>query len=199
VLRRAAGVVALLLTTAGIAACGDDGERAAGTTTTVRPTTTSSTTTTEPEDPWAVPENIDEAYVQRVLTELYRLDGEARRIAVREDVVTEDVIERAQQIYIPEEAAERLNRLMELGVRGFEGLLRPPGSVKVEVSGLERRRPDCVVVRVLQDFTAVSADGLKDVVSFVELFRGPGNDTGWLLGSNSVGPDGQSPEEFECA
>jgi hypothetical protein len=74
-------VVALLLGLGALAACGDDGESGAGTTTTTRPTTTSTTTTTEPEDPWAVPDQIDEAYVQRVLTELYRLDGEARRIA----------------------------------------------------------------------------------------------------------------------
>jgi hypothetical protein len=198
VLRRAAGVVALLLTTAGIAACGDDGERAAGTTTTVRPTTTSSTTTTEPEDPWAVPENIDEAYVQRVLTELYRLDGEARRIAVREGMVTEEVIEFVQRIYIADEAAAWLDSLIEWSVDRFDGVIEPPGNVEISVEQVDLRSEACVVVRVIQDFSGISTAGVTGQAAYLAMHRSSGNHTEWLLGRNAMAQEGEVLADMGC-
>jgi hypothetical protein len=190
------GVLAVLGVLA--AGCGDDGGGAAAerTTTTVAPAVT---TTTVPEDPWAVPEEIDEAYVQRVLQELYRLDGDVRRVAVREGGVTEEVIELVQALYVPEEAVWRLNELVEGSASGFEGVLRPPGDIAVRAEEVVRIRTECVVVRAAHDFSAVSTSGATDVVVFVELFRGPGNGTGWLFGTASVGPGGSLPEDLECA
>ena len=73
-LRRA---VAGALITVGLlaAACSDDDE--GGSTTTERDTTTTESTTTTQD--WTVPEEIDEDYVERVLNELYRIEGEALR------------------------------------------------------------------------------------------------------------------------
>jgi hypothetical protein len=190
------GVLAVLGVLA--AGCGDDGGGAAGerTTTTVEPAVT---TTTVPEDPWAVPEEIDEAYVQRVLQELYRLDGDALRIAVREGIVTEEVIEIVRSVYVPGELPYRLNELLEGAADGFEGVLRPPGDIAVTADEVVRIRTECLVVRAVHDFGAVSSRGASRLVSFVELFRGPGNGTGWVLGTNSVGPDEAIPEGLECA
>jgi hypothetical protein len=179
------------------AGCGDDGGGAAAerTTTTAEPAVT---TTTEPEDPWAVPEEIDEAYVQRVLQELYRLDGDARRIAVREGIVTEEVIEIVQSMSVDSRVAERIGALQDWSLEGFEGALDPPGDVSLSVLGLERLGVDCVVAEVAQDFTAVSSKGAKNVRSFIVLIRGEKNHTNWLLVSNSVGPEGGPPEDLEC-
>lgn len=196
-------MVALLLATAVMAACGDDGEDVAGTTTTTRPTTTSSTATTEPEDPWAVPEDIDEAYVQRVLTELYRLDGEARRIAVREGMVTEEVIELVQRVYAPKGAAERGNELIESSIDRFPGVHDPPGDVRLTVQQIELQRQDapsprCVVVSISADFTAVVENGSDDLRYFVELVEGEGNETGWLIRNEAVRSDGSRPDNMDC-
>ena len=71
------GLVSLLLVAAVLTGCGDDGEEAA-TTTTTRPRTTTTT------DPFAVPDPIDAAYVQRVVTEHERVLGDAFRLAMEE-------------------------------------------------------------------------------------------------------------------
>ena len=102
-------VVAGALITVGLlaAGCSDDDADEGGTT-----TTESTTTTTED---WTVPEQIDEEYVERVLTELYRLPGDGLRSSgggrrrvhgtgrrdppccVREESVAEQFIEDEQQ------------------------------------------------------------------------------------------------------
>jgi hypothetical protein len=147
-------VVALLLGLGALAACGDDGESGAGTTTT-RPTTTSTTTTTEPEDPWAVPDQIDEAYVQRVLTELYRLDGEAVHLAMGEGLVTEGVIERLRQVFAEPAATVQINALLEDAVVGFPGYRVPTGTAKVRVEQLLYVSEQCVSAVVHLDFSDV--------------------------------------------
>jgi hypothetical protein len=198
VLRRAAGVVALLLATAMIAACGDDGESAADTTTTARPTTTSSTTTTEPDDPWAVPDDIDEAYVQRVLTELYRLDGEATRLAISEGVVTDQVIELVRHVFVDELAAAHLNALVEDAHAGFPGYVDPPGDASVQLVELLAASRSCVSVVIELDFSPMVVSPTARPLSYVVLRpASAGNAPGWRINWLEVVERREIPHEAD--
>ncbi|MBI2708842.1 MAG: hypothetical protein HYX34_04015 [Actinobacteria bacterium] len=89
----AAAVLAAVLVLA-VGACGsNDPEPRSDPTTTTSPSTTTSesssttTTTTAPADPWAIPDEIDVAYVQRIVTKLQDI-GLAAYDDVRKDPST---------------------------------------------------------------------------------------------------------------
>ena len=76
----------MVLLVALLGVCGDDDDDAAGTTVPEATTTTvAPTTTTAAPDPFTVPADpadIDEAYVEAVLAELERINGDALRLMI---------------------------------------------------------------------------------------------------------------------
>jgi hypothetical protein len=105
-------VSGVVLTVLLAGACTDKGEPLGPTATLAQPTTTA--------DPFAIPPVIDEAYVNRVLAGLDHALGEATRIVVRENAISQDVVSRLEELYIDELcdcASPRSKRTCEAGFR----------------------------------------------------------------------------------
>jgi ABC-type transporter Mla MlaB component len=162
------------------AGCGDDGGEAAPerTTTTAEPAVT---TTTEPEDPWAVPEEIDEAYVQRVLEELYRLQGDLTREVIAEGAVTANAVSGFQTIYGASMAVVQINGLLEAGHSGFVGFRANPGNTRVEVADIINADRECIAVLVHLDFSEVAVDPVEMPFDFLLLSPSLEAPSGWRI------------------
>ncbi|HEX7167976.1 MAG TPA: hypothetical protein VF230_13445 [Acidimicrobiales bacterium] len=181
---RALGVLLALLLAFG--GCnGDDGEGGSERTTTVP---TASTTTTAHADPYAIPAVIDEAYAQKVVNELDRIDGAATRIVVSEGRFTEDAATHVAAVYLQPELDEQL-RLWTDDVRdGLEEYLAPPGDVRSTVTRVLVAKPGCIQVEVDRDFSDVARDADKSALSFMTLLPKNGsqdrrslNATPWMV------------------
>ena len=157
--------------------------------------TTAAPTTTEP-DPWAVPENPDAAYFERVLNELEAGLTEATRLALGAGEVTEDATR------LLAEVSTGIN--LEYNLRGLESLVSADQQLltldvgpSIEVLGVVNRQDEGVVVE-----TIVSYDGVyiarrapDDVVfEIVQAPRSGTNRTGWLVSQRHT-PD-TSPGEL---
>jgi hypothetical protein len=173
-------VVSLLLVAAVLTGCGDDGEEAA-TTTTTRPKATTTT------DPFAVPDRIDAAYVQRVLTEHERVLGDAFRLAMQEGEVTQGVEERVRAIHAERPAAAELDDMRAAAAEGFPNARRGRGDRLVDQVALTHAAPDCIGVTARYLFDEVLEEPVDPVAVVIELRELPEgtdpvgyNRTGWL-------------------
>lgn len=158
-----------------LAACngGSDGGEGAASTTTEAPTTTAAetTTTTSAPDPFTVPDDptdIDEAYVEAVLTELERINGDALRLAISEGL-SPAVSDLLLSIYEPELGADQIDLLARSASEGFLSIRRPPGDVAVKVAVVHSGTVGCISVDASYDFSPVSENGETDLPLRVEL------------------------------
>ena len=192
-----AAIVAVLVLVA-TAGCNDDDEP-------TPPTTRRTTTTT---DPFAVPDPIDAAYVERVVAELDHLYGDAAREVAREQALTprfetilraiygdDEELELARKIWLDEEAA------------GFVHLAREPGDPKTTAIQLLLATSECVIAAVDRDLSAVASEQrnppstqLYVVLVPLRAEHDPKdiNSTGWALGFEGFKADGSAPGEEEC-
>jgi hypothetical protein len=179
-----AAATALLLL-AGTAACGDDDTEAAepATVTSTTSTTTEPTTTTEPADPWAVPDEIDEAYVQRVLTKLYEIQGDATRTAVEEGAVAADSLQLLSSIYADDLTPIFANILATDALDQFVDYHHPPGDIAPLIDSLEKASPRCIWLRARLDYSAALRSDEEPRTSFHHLVRAASNETGWRIES----------------
>lgn len=188
-----------------VAACSSSeadngGSSAEATTTTVAETTT----TTAAPDPFTVPEDpadIDEAYVEAVLAELERINGDALRLAVSEGL-SPRITELIQSIYTPERAAEELDVLVQEYNAGLPGVRRPPGDVAATVSQLLTARRDCIALDGQLDYSAVSETATEPLPIRVELRpkadEESTNPTPWEIAVRTV-HGGPAPLPEPCA
>jgi hypothetical protein len=206
--RRALAVVLVL---AAAAACGGgdaggDDAVAASTTTTpatststsTTTTTSSTTTTTEPADPWAVPDEIDEPYVERVLTKLYAIQGRATRIAVKEGLVPQRAVALLQTAFSDRVAAAYANALSNEALDGFPSYRSSPGNPAVAIDELIEQRASCLAARGELDFSPASIDSLDPVKTSFRLGKDDSgrNPTGWILDLLEV--DEGAPKGITC-
>lgn len=171
--------------------------------------TASETPNAEPSDDFAVPDEITEDYIERVLNELNRLSGEISRDILRRDV-DPDAIE------LPDDLDDRVrdvSRGSDLTVsrRTLTALLRETDErkqvlpadeydqVRYEVEEVLTTEP-CVGVRVVQDYTGtdptpIDPDVTPLAVVFLTRVEGA-NTTGWKT-TDLLLPDAapDSPEE----
>lgn len=115
------------------------------------------TTTVAPDD-WSVPAVIDAAYVERVLAELDRIDGEAARIIVAEGELVPAAVDRMRAIYGTDELNRRFAALGELIADDFAGMKIPPGNRRTTVEAIVDSSQDCLLVDVRRDLSAVAAN-----------------------------------------
>lgn len=176
--RKSPLLVPLLVVLAVAAACGDDDGAVDETTTT---TTEVEETTTTSVDPFTVPDEITVEYVEAVLTELEKINGDALRLAMA-DGVTPAVAELIQPIYVPDLLAFRMNTLLAAESNGWSGIRPSPGDVQVEVVNVVTAHERCIAAYVSEDFTAVAPEGEESVELRVVLRHGDGqgNPTGWV-------------------
>lgn len=156
-----------------LAACGggSDASEVAGTTTEATTTTVVETTTTAAPDPFTVPADpadIDEAYVEAVLTELERINGDALRLAVSEGL-SPAVSDLILSVFNADLAVLQVQILVEDYSNGFAGIRRPPGDVAASVSAISVARRDCISANVILDFSAVATNGVEASPTRIEL------------------------------
>lgn len=166
--RRRIAALGVATATLAVGACdrgADDAPRAND------PSTASSTTSTVPRasDPsFAVPPTIDAAYVERVLAELDRVQGDVvRRIAETGAFAGGDVTPLRAIFLDPELRAQ---------TEGFRGLVqsrdrlrRPPGDNRSTVVRLVTARPECIYAETTVDVSATVVDPPPPFTSYVAL------------------------------
>ena len=114
------------------------------------------TTTT---DPYAVPDVIDEAYVNRVLAGLDHLSGDAVRLAFSTNSVPPEVLTMFDALYVGEFRQIHITALQEdlfrreLGLPGYKVV---PGDAHTDVRTLITARPSCIFAEISRDLSNVS-------------------------------------------
>lgn len=198
-MRLGAGLVPVVLLAA---ACGSGGDGATPPTTVRR----EATTTVAPIDPTAVPDEVTPAYVEAVLAELQRVNGEALRLAVDQGVVGEDVSIRLRAINTAEHLGTVVGFLVGDAAQGFPTTVRPPGRIQMTVTEVLAEADGCVAVRASGDFSGVTVDGATDVPLVLELVAKPGdvdpdrlNPTPWVLSRQLAADAPENEDVVLCA
>ena len=180
-------LVPLLLVAVLAAGCGDDDGSSPdpeGTTTTeeVEETTTSI-------DPFTVPDEITVEYVEAVLTELERINGDALRLAMAEGMSPE-VSSLLLSIYTEDLAAPTVTAFNQQAVAGFPGVVSSPGDVTIDVTDLTVGSLTCLSVEAVLSYDDV-LEAPTDAETAIELRRQSSNDTGWVYAQFTSSGDEQ--------
>ena len=177
-------------------ACSGGDESEAGSTATVPPAP--STTT----NPYAIPEVIDAAYVNRVLAGLDAAVGDIVRLVMRTRDVPPEVIERVKAVFLDREGQNLELASLQHSLRdGFRGFRENPGNKRSSVTNLFAATSNCVFVQVERDYSDV---GLHDdnqpstewiVLKPLDPAQDPKsyNPTPWAFASEGVEPPSQPP------
>jgi len=192
---RRSGLLVVALVALSVGCTGDDDDGDTSSTTTEAPTTTTAvetTTTTAAPDPFTVPSDpadIDEAYVEAVLTELERINGDALRLAVSEGL-SPQITELIRSIYEPTRAATEFDLLVDASIGGFPGVRVDPGDAVPSVDEILSASASCIGVDTHFDFTAVSGASNDPLPLRIELRQQaagvPTNPTSWVYTVKSV-------------
>ena len=168
-------------------------------------------TPTGAADPYAVPDEIDEAYVQTVIDELDPVWGDMMdAFAQAESLDAPGGVERAAALFTPSWASQYL-QLVEDGNEadpaGWDAYADPVGAPTTTVRELVRADEQCVVARVLRGQSAVFAEGggepdpswfvlrrVEDDTPPVDL-----NPTPWRIAFDGYTPDRDEPRAEWCA
>lgn len=145
--------VTVLAFVGGACSSDDDGGGSTPATQPAPPTTT--TTIIQPADPYAIPEVIDEAYVNRLLAALDQIDGDILRRVVASEGIDAEVPKMLRAIYNDPQYDEELEGIRRVLGRGLEAFRRPPGNRKTTVERLVEARSDCVFFEARTDSSEV--------------------------------------------
>lgn len=156
VVRQAAhvrGVAALVavVALAALAACRDDAQPRVPSATV--PTAPATTTTTHP---YAVPAVIDAEYVNRVITGLDAIMGDATRLVVQTKTTSQEVFDRLRAVYANDADVDLRLKDYALQVsKGLPSARQQPGDKRTTVSELISNSSNCPYVRVDRDYSPV--------------------------------------------
>jgi hypothetical protein len=113
------------------------------------PTAAPTTTTT---NPYAVPDQIDAAYVNRVLAGLDAIEGDIFREVRATKNLTPEIVHRVGALYTNLTAAGVLVNVYQVGMaNNFAGYLDIPGDRVTTVTEMLSTRATCIYVRALRD------------------------------------------------
>jgi hypothetical protein len=178
-----------------LAACSKGGGGATAPTT-VR-TLPSTTTTTAP---FAIPAVIDEAYVERVLNALNKIEGDAARVIVREQAVVPEAAAILRAVYLRAELNDQLRLWNDAIEKGLDALRDPPGDRRTAVHRVLSARPECIFVEVRDDYSAVLDAPQPPAPNFFALAprsaeqdAAARNPTPWMISLDQVSSDGAPP------
>ena len=118
------------------------------------------TTTT---NPYAVPEVIDEAYVNRVLAGLDRVVGDIVRIVVATKTIPPEAVERLRTVYLGDLLQLKIDLFQDDMFDYFRSYRENPGNRKVTVTELIAASPSCIFAEVRKDISAVTSDPNPDI------------------------------------
>lgn len=123
------------------------------------PTPTSSTTETSTTPSTSLgfdkPATVDVAYVQRVVDEIYRLEGDAARHLYANKVPDAEFNDRLEAIFGDPELSDAKTSFGRDAAQGLSNFAEPPGDPSVKVLSILDSTPDCIVVRATLNFTAL--------------------------------------------
>lgn len=156
---------------------------------------------------YAIPEVMDEAYVERVLQALYDVEDDAVQLMLSANSMTEQSKQMLAAIYDAQQLEPQVELYRQAAAEGFPDLLRDPGSQTVEVYRVISSRPDCLFVAGLRDFADVLASprdrsGEEDFIQLLSKDEGQDplglNPTPWVIGGSVTRTDGSEPDD-PCA
>ena len=164
------------------------------------PTTVTSTPAVDPSVIPADPADIDEAYVQAVVDELFAVDAKATKIFVEtKDVTNEEALGYLRAIYVPDEFERQVNVWFQALALRAERLL--PGALGNEVKRVIDVAPECVYVEVLRDYSKTTRRDVGQRPVFLGLTPKSeatdptdANRTSWMMFMNGLNSDGSEPE-----
>ena len=151
-------------------------------------------TTIGDANPYAVPAHITTAYVQRVLNALDVVDGDATRLIVANRSLVKPALLRLEAIDSKSWFGSVTNVWAGDLASGLKSYRPDPGNQRDLVTNVISANSDCVFVRALTDYSAISIKAQRPVINYIVLRAGPGtssfNPTPWIVdieGSNSKG------------
>ncbi len=135
-----------------VPACRGGDKSEAGPTATVPPAPATTTTT----NPYAVPEVIDKAYVERVLAGLDGVVGDIVRLVIATRGIPQDAVDRVKAVYLDREGQNLELAGLSHDVRdGFRAYRENPGDKHSTVTNVLIATPSCVFVEVNRDYSEV--------------------------------------------
>jgi hypothetical protein len=197
--------LALLLALMLASGCSNDADQPPPAATVPSEVTTSSTAPAAP-DPAVIPDDlaeIDEAYVQAVVDELFAVDAKATEIFVTTKTLDERAIDYLEAIYVAEELDQQVDVWFRTLARGSDTLL--PGSLGHEITRIINPGPKCVFVEAQRNYAKTTTQEVPPrpvylgIVPKRETDDPEGlNPTAWVLFTDGFNADGSEPEN-PCA
>lgn len=141
-------------------------------------------TATGPFDP---PAAIDEDYINQVLAELARIEGDAVRELVATRSFSPEFLAVIRALYLDEWLLDaRTANVADDFASGFEGYRAVPGDRSVLVTKVVSARADCIYVEARRNSSALATKDLPSVTDWIALAPVPldrdpfgRNQTGW--------------------
>ncbi|MGH9155509.1 MAG: hypothetical protein ACRD1K_06695 [Acidimicrobiales bacterium] len=166
--------------------------------------------TTATTDPFAVPAVIDAVYVNRVLAELYRIEGDVVRAVLGSRALDIQQTAGLRAVYNDPQYQTELESLPELATADTSRFKAPPGNRQARVSLLVAAGPRCVVAATHSDFSDVvrvpptQPPDEVDLITLRPTQEGADparlNPTGWSIHDERVVPNTNLPSaETSCA
>lgn len=145
--------VAVCLAVLAAAACtkGNTVETPGATVGTAAPTTTTT-------DPYAIPNPIDVAYVNRILAGLDAANGDVTRMVVATKTIPREAYDRLKALYGTEKILNFVLDSLSQDVAFHLNEFKPtPGNVVSTVTDLISAKPTCIFAKVARDYSAVAS------------------------------------------
>lgn len=148
-------------------------------------------------DPYAVPDTIDAAYVNRVLAGLDAVDGDTFRLYLRDRQISPEISERIRALHGSGEGYDiEIRSLEEQKETRFPAV---PGNRLSTVARLISASPKCIYAQVVRDYRPVGGT-VSDLVAWVGLWPLPAlydpsqvNPTPWRYVVDGFRPDRSEP------
>jgi hypothetical protein len=192
--RLAAKHVAVVVALALASACAGDGG-ADPTSTTRKHATSTSTAAVDPSVIPDDPRDITAAYVDAVLAELMKVDGDALRLTVRAGAVPSEAVALLDSAYSTELAARRANDLSALVRDPESGLRKPPGDLRVTVDEVITATKSCVFVRATQNFSRVFVDPGENFKNYYALSAHKTARSPWVISLDGFNANDSRPDD----
>lgn len=163
--------------------------------------------TTTTTDPYAIPNPIDAAYVNRVLAGFDAVTGDVVRMMVATKNIPREAADRLKALYRTDAILNlRLDSISRDLAFRLDTFKPQPGNAVTTVSDLISAKPACVFAKVSRDYAAVSASPSSPVgiqwiaIVPLESSRDPShyNPTGWSYIYEGFEPGRLPPQGDPC-
>lgn len=181
------------------AACRDGGTDEPRTTVPTAPTSAATTATTAVS--YEVPATIDVPYIEKVMTALDHVDGEATRYAAAQRQIDEKFLSMYVSIYTDKYFQLVKDSWLQIAGEDFVRLVVNPGDPKTTVERVIRADTGCILFQARRDYSSQLREaGEFDGARYVALIPLPAernsertNPTPWIMSLDGQNDDGSEP------